>query len=109
MSAVDYTKPDATIPTVADVPIPTVAESADPQEPAELTPLEFAARVYNRVLILFVLYVLSIGPAFWLWMKSMYLEENPVIAAFYYPLLLLCEWIPPFEELVNWYIKLWWS
>jgi hypothetical protein len=101
MSAVDYSKPDATIPEES--------EQTDSNESGELTRLEYAARVYNRFVILFVLYVLSIGPAFWIWMESMYLEGHPAIARFYYPLLLLCDWIPPFGDLVNWYIKLWWG
>lgn len=101
MSAVDYSQSD---PAVPDTP-----DETEPDGAVEETSLEYAARVYNRFLILFVLYVLSIGPAFWLWMESMYLEGHPAVARFYYPLLLLCEWIPPLEDLVNWYIELWWS
>lgn len=99
MSAVEYSQSESAIPAT---PTPT-----EPFEDEGFTPLEFAARVYNRVLILLVLYVLSIGPSFWLWMESMYLEGHPAIATFYYPLLLLCEWVPPFGDLVNWYIRLW--
>lgn len=99
MSAVDYSQSDSAIPSVAE----------EPQQTEEITALEYAARVYNRMLILFVLYVLSIGPAFWLWMESMYLEGPSAVARFYYPLLWLCELIPPFEDLVNWYIRLWWD
>lgn len=100
MSAVEYSQSDSTIPA-RSVQTETI-------EQARQTPLEKAARIYNRLLIVLVLYVLSIGPSFWLWMDSMYMEGPPAFAAFYYPLLLLCDWIPPFGELVNWYIRLWW-
>lgn len=101
MSAVEYSQSESTRPAAS--------EQTDSNERRELTRLEYAARIYNRVLILFVLYVLSIGPAFWLWMESMYLEGPPAVVRFYYPLLLLCDLIPPFEDLLNWYIRLWWN
>jgi hypothetical protein len=101
MSAVEYSQSDSTTPADRD--------QLEPNEIEEPTALEYAAQVYNRFLIFFVLYVLSIGPAFRLWMESMYLEGHPAIATFYYPLLLFCKLVPPFEDLVNWYIKLWWG
>ena len=77
------------------------------RSPQGLTPLEFAASVYNRVVIMMVLYVLSIGPMYWQWVESMYLQGNPAVARFYYPLLVLCKLIPPLGHLVNWYLSFW--
>jgi len=75
--------------------------------PRGLTPLEFAASVYNRVVILMLIYVLSIGPMYWEWVDSMYLQGHPAVARFYYPLLILCDLIPPLGDLINWYLSFW--
>lgn len=56
--------------------------------------------------VLIVLYVLSIGPLFWVWHEAYYMDGNKWIVLFYMPLLLACE-IDPVGELVNWYIGLW--
>lgn len=101
MSAAEYSQSDSAASSAT--------EEAEPHQVQRSSPLEFAASVYNRVLIYLVLYVLSVGPAFWYWMESMYLEGNPWIKRFYYPLLVLCDWIPPLGDLVNWYIRLWWN
>jgi hypothetical protein len=77
------------------------------RSPEGLSPLEFAARVYNRVVILMVLYVLSIGPMYWQWVDSMHVQGHPAVARFYYPLLLACEIIPVFGKVVNWYLDFW--
>ncbi|MBD3676609.1 MAG: hypothetical protein HUJ26_24115 [Planctomycetaceae bacterium] len=83
-------------------------ERAETDKPRRgLTPLEFAASVYNRVLILMMIYVLSIGPMYWQWVDSMYLQGPPAVARFYYPLLVLCDLIPPLGKLVNWYLSFW--
>jgi hypothetical protein len=52
-------------------------------------------------------YTLSIGPMFWLWFESMYVDGPQWIAAFYLPLLVACELCPPFGWFVNTYINLW--
>jgi hypothetical protein len=100
MSAVDCSQSDSAIPARSG--------QTEPIDRLRRTPLELAACIYNRVLIVLVLYVLSIGPSFWLWMDSMSLDGPPAVAIFYYPLLWLCDWFPPFGDLVNWYIRMWW-
>jgi len=75
--------------------------------PNGLTPLEFAARVYNRVLILTILHVLSIGPMYWQWVESMHMQGHPAVARFYYPLLVVCDLVPIFGELIEWYLSFW--
>ena len=77
------------------------------RSPEGLTPLDFAARVYNRVVILALLYVLSIGPMYWQWVDSMHVQGHPSVARFYYPLLLVCEIVPVFGKVVNWYLGFW--
>lgn len=60
-----------------------------------------------QLMILLSLYVLSIGPLFWQWFASYHDMSNPFFAAFYMPLLLACDYIPPLSDGVNWYINLW--
>jgi hypothetical protein len=59
-----------------------------------------------RYTIGLILYVLSIGPMYWVWFGAMHADGPAIVAAFYAPLLYACEinWI---GELVNWYIRLW--
>ena len=57
-------------------------------------------------LLLVAIYVLSIGPMFWVWYDAEYFTGNLLIRVFYAPLRLLCgfEFI---EDLMNRYIN-WW-
>ena len=61
----------------------------------------------QRVFLYFVLYALSIGPFYWEWYKSRYVDGSSVLAAFYLPLVWIAEVVPPFGEWMNWYIHLW--
>ncbi|HAW31314.1 hypothetical protein [Gimesia maris] len=60
-----------------------------------------------QVTVFLLLYVLSIGPLFWQWYASFNSMSSPFFAAFYTPLLLACDLIPPLSDGVNWYINLW--
>ena len=60
-----------------------------------------------RLVVLFALYAASIGPLYWTWYESMYLSGPRWIVRLYYPLFLLCSFIPPLGRLVDWYIGLW--
>ncbi|WP_417378565.1 hypothetical protein [Gimesia sp.] len=60
-----------------------------------------------QVTVFLFLYVLSIGPLFWQWYASFNSLSSPFFAAFYTPLLLACDLIPPLADGVNWYINLW--
>lgn len=64
-------------------------------------------RFCQRWFILFSLYTLSIGPMFWTWYEAKYLDGSFWVAAFYEPLLILADLIPPFGDWLNWYIELW--
>ncbi|MBI1346466.1 hypothetical protein GC163_09265 [bacterium] len=57
--------------------------------------------------VFFVIYTLSIGPCFWYWFEATYVDGSKWWVVFYFPLVLLCDLIPPLGELVNWYIRLW--
>lgn len=59
-----------------------------------------------RFLIVLAVYVLSIGPMFWVWYESEYLGRWPLVRLFYAPLRLIC--YPKFvEDWLNRYIE-WW-
>lgn len=60
-----------------------------------------------RLVLFWTVYTLSIGPLFWAWFESVYLEGSPLIFAFYLPLLLTCEFIPWWGWIVNAYVNLW--
>lgn len=82
-------------------------EERDPT-PDFYSPGQFAARVYNRLLIFLVLYVLSIGPLYWQWYDSKYFRDtSPFLARLYNPLDKFCELCPPFRDWLSWYISLW--
>lgn len=94
-------------PSEAESMRPVTVESA----PAAETP-EFDLRAYLRTTLwqlaaCFVVYTLSIGPLFWQWYSSMYLNGPSFYAKLYYPLYLLAGLIPPFGEFLNWYVDLW--
>jgi hypothetical protein len=58
-------------------------------------------------MIYWILYTLSIGPMFWYWYEANYLGGDPWIAAFYWPLVFVCDHVEPYGDMVNWYINLW--
>ena len=94
-------------PSEAEATRPVAADSA----PAEEEPA-FDLRAYIRTTLwqmaaCFVVYVLSIGPLYWQWYSSMYLNGPSFYAKLYYPLYLLAGLIPPFGEFLNWYVDLW--
>jgi hypothetical protein len=54
-----------------------------------------------------LIYTLSIGPMFWSWYESVYIDGPMWVSVVYLPLLVACELCPPFGWLVNSYINLW--
>ncbi len=80
--------------------------------PTGLTWLKFRRWAVRRGLaltVLLTLYVLSIGPMWWVWYSGMYVSTSADywVIAFYEPLRLACriEWI---DSLVTAYIE-WWN
>jgi hypothetical protein len=72
------------------------------------SPKQFIARVYNRLLIFLVVYVLSVGPLYWYWFDSKFFRDiSPFFARLYNPLDKFCEICPAFSDWLGWYISLW--
>ena len=85
---------------------PTTQGAPSPKTSPPSTKGSFRRAIIRRVKIftvLFVLYVLSIGPMFWTWYESKYLNANPWVALFYEPLLFLTA-IPFINAYINWWI-----
>jgi hypothetical protein len=59
------------------------------------------------VVALAMLYLLSIGPAFWL-LGHGYIPEWP-LRYFYAPVGWASRWCDPFKDFMTWYVHLWWS
>ena len=90
----------------------TVRASADraspePQEHEEYTWGGYLLFLAQRVFLYSVLYVLSIGPFYWQWYGSRFVGGSAIVAAFYQPLVILAEWVPPFRDWIDWYVNLW--
>jgi hypothetical protein len=56
---------------------------------------------------LFLCYVVSIGPCYWWWYESRFLDAPIWVAVFYEPLFKLSSFIPWLGDLIDAYIK-WW-
>ena len=89
----------------------SLISAATPQKP-RLTWSSWRRWVLRRILatfILLTLYVLSIGPMWWVWYSGMYVETetNYWVIAIYEPLRQACriEWV---NSAITWYIE-WWN
>ena len=61
----------------------------------------------QRTFIMLAIYVLSIGPLYWQWYGGRFAGGSAWLAAFYEPLRIASERIPPFGNWMNWYVNLW--
>ena len=61
----------------------------------------------SRLAIALAIYIGSIGPMYWKWHQSKFLNGPWIFAALYEPLYLVAGWIPPFGRWLNWYVSLW--
>jgi len=77
------------------------------QTPIVVHLLRYAFRLLFQLVLFFFLYVLSIGPMFWLWFGAYYADGSKIFFVLYYPLLRLCEENEKFRDFVNTYIN-WW-
>ncbi len=73
--------------------------------PKQTTWTKFRRRFLIAVVV-FIWYVLSIGPMFWHYYEAIYLNGPTWLLLFYAPLRLLCN-IPLFRKLIELYIQ-WW-
>ncbi|MFK7778715.1 MAG: hypothetical protein QM501_11475 [Gimesia sp.] len=88
-------------------PIPATVLPNEQQPPPKLSMKRYITTSLIQVTVFLTLYVLSIGPLFWQWYSSFNSMGSPFFAAFYTPLLLACDLVPPLSDSVNWYINLW--
>jgi len=68
---------------------------------------DWLLRLYCKLLILFALYLFSIGPMYWKIYEAYELEGSPFVAALYYPVVWACERNPYISDWVDWYVGLW--
>jgi hypothetical protein len=67
-----------------------------------------AVAVAVLLLLLPVGYVLSIGPAIWLDSRGyIHVEEDSLIAKFYFPIIYAAESVPMLDSGLTWYADLW--
>lgn len=89
---------------------PPAAPAETPPDNTDAEPslaVQFAVRVYTRVVVILVIYVLSIGPMYWSWYESRYLNGDPFLAKLYYPLEVICHKLPWLGSWVDWYVDQW--
>lgn len=101
--------------------VPTSVPSTTPSAHEEIVPVEgtatrvpavspwqqFLLATIEQAIILFGIYVLSLGPMYWTWIRAKHVDGNSVIAAIYQPLWVLGGLIDPFGEWLNWYVRFW--
>lgn len=63
-------------------------------------------RLYCRLLVALVLYVLSTGPMYWTCYEAYYLHGSEYVAKLYLPIVLACE-NEYIADWFTWYVELW--
>jgi len=74
--------------------------------PLSVRLMKYLLRLAIQLPVFLALYVLSIGPLFWQWYESYYLDGSPFFKILYLPLLLACN-----NETVRYYVNRyidWW-
>jgi hypothetical protein len=69
--------------------------------------LRYVLRLGIQLLVFLALYILSIGPMFWLWFGAYYADGEKIFYFLYFPLSWLCDQSEDFREYINMYIN-WW-
>ncbi len=90
-----------------NVPVEEVSPDVETKFEEEGSLLEYLIASAEQMVILFGLYVLSIGPMYWTWIAAKHVDGSYYIAAFYEPLWFLAGLVPPLGEWLNWYVCLW--
>lgn len=70
---------------------------------------DFVMQAYCWFLILFILYVLSVGPLYSEWQAAIQLGERPILQRVYLPLAGLCSEFETVNTVVEWYVGFWQS
>ena len=92
---------------------PAIETPVAAAQTTKLTWLKFRRWAVRRLIVLTVLltlYVLSIGPMWWVWYSGMYVSTSADywVIAFYEPLRLACQQIEWSDSFVRAYIE-WWN
>ena len=69
--------------------------------------IDLLLRIYSRVLIFLILYILSTGPMYWLIYGAFNASGSTFLAKMYYPIALLCEMSETVCNWFDWYVGLW--
>jgi len=93
--------------TVTKLETALAAEDLDKKEDPTGWLADYLITSAEQLIILFGLYVLSIGPMYWIWIEAKYVDGSYIVAAFYEPLWRLCGLIPFLGDWVNWYVSFW--
>jgi hypothetical protein len=67
----------------------------------------FWLRVYCRVLIVLMVYVLSTGPMYWAIYEAFNTNGHSFLARLYYPIVLACQLSDTICAWFDWYVGLW--
>ena len=70
-------------------------------------PVKFLKWLPVYLLLAFVVYVLSVGPLYWVIFRAYFLDPNPYLAALYLPLVWLSGESDLFARWMEWYVGLW--
>lgn len=68
---------------------------------------DFLLRIYCRVMIVLILYVLSTGPMYWAIYEAFNTNGSSFLAKLYFPLVLACQYSDPICTWFDWYLGLW--
>lgn len=93
-----------------DAPHSTPAARPEPPAPRRWrrrTWPEYWRGLERRLTVGWVLYTLSIGPLFWTWFESRYVDGPKWIAALYLPMQLARDYFPAYRVCVDTWIYLW--
>ena len=82
-------------------------EAERERRPAEPAPKPRFRRRLIQFAVLFLLYVLSIGPMYWKWFGAKSGLASPIYLVLYRPLERLADLSPPLGHFLNWYVSLW--
>jgi hypothetical protein len=101
--------PEPTPPRPASPHAPVRAETQFHPHRRRGTDPAWPVRLYNRGLLLLLVYVLSTGPAYWLVYDAQNISGSlghKLVYYLYLPIIIACEF-EPIAVWFNWYVSLW--
>jgi len=88
--------------------VPGGGDSASSGHVVEEHPLrDLVLRIYCRVMIALLVYVLSTGPMYWAVYEAFNASGSTFLAKLYYPIALACEKSEVVCDWLDWYVGLW--